>query len=333
MVTSEVIVDEQRCLGCGYCVQFCPRDCLKMTKDKISRQGYYQPTLTNPGECSRCGVCVWMCPHWAIEVNFCFEDKDKAVIKEKVAGPPRLALEPPFAECPGCQHPTVGRIIAEVLDELGVGDKAIALDGIPCAISSAFGTDFGRKLTYDESAPNLATAIKRSSSDAVVLAVQGYWGLADFSFDVNSFIGALIRGEKFTMILCNMPYYGPKDGRPVPATELVEGRLEPATRINTPEGQKLIVGGYPLHIAELVSMFKGVAYSARGAITSVKDYQLTKSYIRTALQKQIDNVGFSFVEVLCVCCDPTYSAPVDCLKWVKEKMVIEFPLGEFRNVG
>lgn len=333
MVTSEVVINEQRCLGCGYCVQFCPRHCLEMTKDKISRRGYYQPTLTKPEQCNRCGVCVWMCPHWAIEVNPYSKDKSKIAIKEKVIGPPRLALAPPLAGCPGCQHPVVGRIIAEVLDELGVGNRAVALEAIPCAISSAFGTDFGRKLTHDESASDLATIIKRTSPDDIVLAVQGYWGLADFSLDINSFIGALIRGEKFTMILCNMPYYGPRDGRPVPVTEPIEGRLEPATRINTPEGQKLITGGYPLRVAELVATFEGVAYSARGTITSVKDYQRTKSYIKNAVQKQIDNAGFSFVEVLCVCCDITYSSPVDCLKWIGERMVTEFPLGEFKDVG
>jgi 2-oxoglutarate ferredoxin oxidoreductase subunit beta len=244
-----------------------------------------------------------------------------------------LAVEPPFAGCVGCQHPTVGRIIAEVLDELGIGHRAVLIDGIPCSISSAFGPDVGYKLNLDESAPDVATDLKRNSPDDIVVCVQGQWGLADFSFDVNAFTGALIRGEKFTTILCNMAFWGPKEGRPVPVTEAIEGRLEPATRFDTPEGQKLVKGGYPLHIAELAAMQKGVAYSARGAITSMKDYQLIKSYIRIALQKQMNNAGFSYVEVLCACTDTVYSAPVDCLKWVQEKMTTEFPLGEFKNTG
>lgn len=332
MMTSEVIIDERRCFGCGYCVEFCPQGCLERKGDKISYLGYVVPELTKAEECNRCGICARMCPRWAIEVNLCFEDQDKRVARERVAGPPRLAMDPPLAECPGCQHPTVGRIIIEAIDEIGIGSKVIALDGIPCSISSAFGMDFGQKVAYDENASDLATTIKRASPDGPVVAVQGYWGFSDFSFNVNSLIGALIRGERFTVILCNTPFYGPKEGRPVPITEPIEGRLEPVTRITTPEGQKIIAGGYPLHIAELVATFKGVAYSARGAITSPKDYQLTKSYIRTALQKQIGNGGFSFVEVLCTCCDPTYSAPVACLKWIKEKMITEFPLGEFKNL-
>jgi 2-oxoglutarate ferredoxin oxidoreductase subunit beta len=222
-------------------------------------------------------------------------------------------------------------MVAEVLDELGVGDKAVVLEAIPCAISTAFGMDFGRKLTLDERSPDLATDIKRASPDAVVLAVQGYWGLSDFNFDIGSFIGALIRGEKFTMILSNMPYYAPKYGRPAPVAEPAEGRLEPTTRINTPDGQKLITGGHPLHIAELAATFPGVAYSARGALTSVKDYQRTKGYIKNAIQKQMAGGGFSYVEVVTVCGDLTYSDPVDCLQWVSEKMVVEFPLGEFKT--
>jgi len=331
VANCEIVIDEQRCQGCGYCVEFCPLNCLEISKEKISQKGYYQPVVIKPEKCNACGACIWMCPHWAIEVHSYFQDTDKDVTGETVTGPPRLALEPPLANCPGCQHPTVGRMAAEVLDELGVGDRAVVFDAIPCNISTAFGMDFGRKLTLDESAPDLATDIRRSSPEAIVLAVQGYWGLADFSFDIGSLIGALIRGEHFTMILCNMPYYAPKYGRPSPLNEPAEGRLEPATIINTPEGQKLITGGQPLHIAELAATFAGTSYSARGAVTSVKDYQLTKDYIKNAVQRQLDGGGFSLVEVITVCGDLTYSDPVDCLKRVRDKMVIEFPLGEFKN--
>jgi 2-oxoglutarate ferredoxin oxidoreductase subunit beta len=325
VANCEIVIDEQRCQGCGYCVEFCPLNCLEISKDKISRKGHYQPVVIKPEQCNACGACVWMCPHWAIEV------KSPAENKVATIGPPRLALEPPLASCPGCQHPTIGRMAAEVLDELGIGDRAVVLDAIPCNISTAFGMDFGRKLTIDDKAPDLATDIRRSSPEAIVLAVQGYWGLADFSFDIGSLIGALIRGENFTMILCNMPYYAPKYGRPSPLNEPAEGRLEPATIINTPDGQKLITGGQPLHIAELAATFAGTSYSARGAVTSVKDYQLTKGYIKNAVQRQLDGGGFSLVEVITVCGDLTYSDPVDCLKWVSEKMVTEFPLGEFKN--
>lgn len=333
MIENEVIIDEQRCFGCGYCVTFCPHGCLEISKDKVSWRGHYQAVLNRPEKCNGCGFCVWMCPHWAIKVNSCVEDKDKGVIKECIAGPPLLASEPPVAGCPGCQHPTLGRIIAEVLDETGIGADARVFEAIPCATSSVFGMDFGTKLTLDERSTDFATYEKRSSPGSVVLAIQGYWGLADFSFDIGSFVGALIRGENFTMILCNMPFYSPKYGRPAPATEPAEGVLEPATTINSPVGKRLLMGGDPLHVAELAATFRGVRYCARGSLSSVKGYQRTKGYIKNALQNQIDGIGFSLVEVITVCGDLTYTDPVDSLEWIREKMTFAFPLGEFKNTG
>jgi 2-oxoglutarate ferredoxin oxidoreductase subunit beta len=333
MKRTEVMIDELLCFGCGYCVEFCPQGCLERKGDKISPLGYAVPEFGKAERCNACGACASMCPRWAIEVYSYSEDRDKGILKKRVAGPPRVGMNIPLGGCPGCQHPTVGRTIIEVIDEIGIGDKVIALDGIPCSISSAFGMNFGQKIAYDENASDFATAIKRASPDRIVITVQGYWGLSDFSFNISSLINAMIRGEKFTIILCNTPFYGPKEGRPVPINEPIEGRLEPVTRVMTPEGQKIISGGYPLHIAELVATFKGVAYSARGALTSPGNYQLTKGYIRAAFQKQMNHEGLSFVEILCTCCDSSYSQPVHCLKWVSEKMTKEFPLGEFSSMA
>lgn len=324
---TEVTIDEGRCNGCGYCTHFCPAKCLDWGLDRISRLGYPVPTLAKPEKCTACGACERMCPRWAVEVIPYFEE-DETVVKEKVAG---STIDPPLSGCPGCQHPTVGRIILEAIDEIGLGDDVIALDGIPCTISSAFGMNFGRKLIYDEAAPDLATLIKRVSPDVPVIAVQGYWGLSDFSLDISALIGALIRGENITIAMCNMPFYGPKDGRPAPVNEPAEGLMDPITRISSPEGEKLMVGGYPLRMAELIASFDGVAYSARGDISSMKAYQRTKNYVKKALQKQLNSPGLSFVEILCVCSDPTYSSPVESLRWVEDKMTTQFPLGEFKE--
>jgi 2-oxoglutarate/2-oxoacid ferredoxin oxidoreductase subunit beta len=328
MKRGEVTIDDRRCFGCGYCVEFCPRGCLERNLDRVSLQGHAVPVFAKPEKCTACKTCARICPRWAIEVTGCPSGEEQGIAREKVAS---LQIDAPLSGCPGCQHPTVGRIVAEAAADLGLTEKIIALDAIPCAISSAFGMNYGRSLAYEEKGPDAATVVKRSSPDSAVVVVQGYWGLSDFSLDLNSLAGALIRGEKITVIMCNMPFYGPKDGRPVPVTEAVEGRLEPATRITAEAGQKLMVGGYPLHVAELAATFRGVAYSARGAITSLKEYESTKSYVKTAFRKQMDNEGLTLVEVLCVCSDPAYSAPVESLRWVRDRMILEFPLGEYKN--
>lgn len=322
MVTSEVIIDGKRCRGCVYCVEFCPRGCLEMSEDKISQFGYAMPMLTNPEQCNTCGLCVQMCPHWAIEVNLVIEAQGEAVMREKVAGPPRLALTPPLANCSGCQRPTVGRIIAEVLDELGIDGETIAIDAISCGSSSAFGMDFGHVLGPYERPADIAIATKRAHPDAMVFVVQdsGNYSITG----IDSFINALTCAENVTIISCNGPDYGPwpKGWHIAPIN----------IWLNNPEGRELVAGKYPLHIAELAATFRGVAYSARAALTSPHDYQYAKSYIKTALQKQIDGAGLNYVEVLCACFPLTYEAPMDCLKWIRENMITEFPLGEFKNV-
>lgn len=291
-----------------------------MPGDRFSLLRFPMPVFAFPEQCNTCGYCAMMCPHWAVEVFLSANLPGSPPVREMVAGPPRLAPSPPLANCPGCQHPTVGRIIAELLDELGVADRVLAIDAVGCATSSAFGMDFGRKLNIYERPLDVATLLKRDNPQALVFSVQGDGDC--LALTAESLIGALIRADKLTVIMCNRANYG-----------VGTGQLPPATYISTPTGQELMVGGYPVHAAELAATFKGVAYSARGSLTSPNEYQRTKMYIRAALQKQLENIGLSFVEVLTACCPEWRLAPVDYLKWVKEEMTAEFPLGEFKNVN
>ena len=73
MVKAEVVIDESRCLGCGFCEKLCPRGCLEIRGDKFNSQGLLLPTFSRPDECIACGICVWMCPHFALEVYQCLE--------------------------------------------------------------------------------------------------------------------------------------------------------------------------------------------------------------------------------------------------------------------
>ena len=90
--------------------------------------------------------------------------------------------------------------------------------------------------------------------------------------------------------------------------------------------------GYPVHVPELLATMKGVAYCARGSVHTPARFQQTKKYLKTAFQKQMDGVGLSFVEVLSACPPDWHLKPIDCLNWIEEKVMAEYPLGEFKNV-
>ena len=318
VITSEVTIDEQRCKGCGYCVQLCPRECLEIPGDKRNRYGYKVVVFTNAERCNTCGLCYQMCPHWAIDVSLGIETEGKVVTREEVIGTPELASHPPLANCSWCQHALVGRIVAEVLDELGVNGRAVPIEAFNCDSSSAFGMHLSRIVNRYERPCDVATLTKRTTPDAIVFLVLDAQDIATMA---DTFISALIRGEKFTMIMCTDVDCAPSH------------RHVPATLIAADEKREVTLYGYPVLAAELVATFRGVAYSARSAVISADTYQRTKSYIRTAFQKQIDNVGFSFVELLTVCAGfESELTAVDCLKQVSDRMA-EWPLGEFKNVN
>ncbi|MDD5701244.1 MAG: 4Fe-4S dicluster domain-containing protein [Dehalococcoidales bacterium] len=326
MKQAEIIIDKGLCQGCGYCVRFCNQNCLQFSKDKYNSRGFAIVEAVAPEKCKGCGICVQMCPHWAIQVSVTSDDS-----KSVITGPPHLAQQPPMIGCAGCQHPTVGRILAEVIYELKYAGRAQVLEGLPCSISSALGMDFGTKAAPDEKVLDMAAAARLDYPSDIVVAIAGYWGQSDFSFDFGGFIKTLMRGQNLTIILCNTSFYGPRDQRPAPDDEPVEGQLEPITLIDAPTGRRLFRGGHPVHLAELAASFQGVCYSARGVLTSPKEYQVTKDYIRKACRKQADGKGLSFVEVLCTCNDGVYASPLDCLRWIDEQMTAHFPPIVFKD--
>jgi 2-oxoglutarate ferredoxin oxidoreductase subunit beta len=246
-----------------------------------------------------------------------------AVGKVKVVGAGHV-LWMPVPGCPGCQAGSVGRIIADVLEEMGLDGKAILSDGIGCHSGVAV-LNLDVVQGSHGGAPDMATAVKRLSPDSFVFTVQGDGDC--IAIGAGSFIGALTRGEMITIIMVNNANYGTTGGQMAPTT------LMGQKTTTTPSGRDAASGGgYPVRVAELAATFRSVAYSARGALTTPANYQRTKKYIKTAFQKQVDHAGLGFVEVLAACPPNWHLSPVESLKWIEEKMIAEFPLGEFKNV-
>jgi len=254
-------------------------------------------------------------------------EEGRVVTKQMVAGRPRLLVRQTagFVYCPGCHQPLAARTIAEVLEELGMGDRTIGVFDIGCNSFLLGLLDIDAILTPHGRPPDMATAVKRVHPDNIVFTVQGDGGL--LSIGADPLLGALTRAEKITIIMLNNAVYGTTGGQMAP-TSLVGQKTT-----TTPQGRDMTQTGFPAHAAEMIATFKGAAYSARGAFNTPANYQRTRRYIKTAFQKQMNKVGLSFVEVLCACPANWRLSPTESLNWIEEKMIPEFPLGEFKNVA
>ena len=224
--------------------------------------------------------------------------------------------------CPGCGHGTVHRLIAEIVDELAIREKVIGVAPVGCAVIAYDYWRFDCSEAAHGRALAVATAIKRVRPQNIVFTYQGDGDLA--AIGGNETIHAASRGENLTVVFINNAIYGMTGGQMAPTTLIGQ---KSAT---TPYGRNAELQGYPLKISEMLALLPGVKYIERTSLDSVQGIIKTKAAIKQAFSNQIENKGFSLVEVLSPC--PTYWAmsPQDSLKWIKEVMSKEFPLGRIK---
>lgn len=243
--------------------------------------------------------------------------------REVISGTPRLWL-PDWGviHCSGCGYPILQRLICEVMEEMELAGRAIACEGAICG-------GFGQFLDIDlhqgahGRSADVATAIKRLLPQAFVLSVQGDGDC--IAIGTESLIHAATRGERITVIMANNGGYGMTGGQMAPTTLLGQ------VTATTPRGRDAHLHGFPIHVPELLTSLEGVAYSARSAVVSPATFMRTKKYLRAAFQKQLDSAGFGFVEVLSPCPTNWHTTPIESLRWIEEKVIPLFPLGEFKN--
>lgn len=245
--------------------------------------------------------------------------------KGKIVGRPSLRTMAPSTYCPGCHYGIITRVICESLEELGIAGRAIGLAGVGCSYGSKpLHIDVDWISCPHGRAPAMATAIKRIHPDAIVFTAQGDGDLG--AIGLGAFMSALLRGEKLTTIFLNNAGYGQTGGQMAPTTIM-------GMRTTTTSEGRNETHGYPLHAAELAASMKGVAYSARVSVNTPANFQRAKKAVRTAFQKQIDRTGYGFVEFLSACPSVWGLSPVDCLTFIAENMIAEYPLGEFQNLN
>jgi 2-oxoglutarate ferredoxin oxidoreductase subunit beta len=225
--------------------------------------------------------------------------------------------------CPGCTHGTIHRLVAEVIDELGIRGRTVMVAPVGCAVFSYeyFNLD-GCEAAHGR-APAMATGLKRVMPDRVVFTYQGDGDLA--SIGTNEIVHAAARGEQITVIFVNNGVYGMTGGQMAP-TSLI-GQVTSSS----PAGRNPLTQGHPIHIPEMLATLPGVAYAARYSVHSVTDIRKAKKAIRRAFQTQLDGLGLSIVEILSTCPTNWRMDPSKALDFIEEKMLPVFPLGDYKG--
>jgi 2-oxoglutarate ferredoxin oxidoreductase subunit beta len=244
--------------------------------------------------------------------------------KVKVCATPKLRSFVPILHCPGCHYGIIIRLLCENIEELGIEDRTILLCGVGCSFLWPVAFNLDCAACPHGRAPAMATALKRIHPDTILITCQGDGDLG--AIGLGCFMNALSRGEKLTTIFLNNAGYGMTGGQMAPTTLLGQ------VTTTTPGGRDPRTSGYPLHVAELAAVMKGVAYSARVSVHTPANYQRAKKAVKVAVQKQIDGIGYGFVEFLSACPASWRMTPRECLAFIDERMIAEYPLGEFKNV-
>ncbi len=227
--------------------------------------------------------------------------------------------------CAGCGHGLANKLIAEVIDELGIRERTITIAPVGCAVLMYFYLKTDSTEAAHGRAPAVATGIKRCQPDSIVISYQGDGDLG--AIGLAETIHTANRGENITVIFVNNTVYGMTGGQMAPTT------LAGQHTVTSPLGRDMQTMGTPLQICELLNTLEKPYYIERVALDGVKGVRNTKKAIKTALDAQIHNKGYTFVEILSPC--PTYQrcSPLKALDFVRDKMVAQYPVRVFRKEG
>jgi len=241
---------------------------------------------------------------------------------EKVFGRPRSLLEVRTHYCPGCGHGIIHRLLAEVIDELGIREKTVGVAPVGCSVLIYDYIDCDMYEAAHGRAPAIATGCKRVHPELTVFTYQGDGDLA--AIGTAEVVHAAARGEQITTIFVNNAVYGMTGGQMAPTT------LVGQKTTTSPLGRTAEHEGYPIKMSELLATLNGAAYIARVSVHTPKNILQAKKAIKKAFETQIKGLGYSLVEVLSQCPTIWGLSPKEALNWVEKEMIPYYPLGEFK---
>lgn len=239
-----------------------------------------------------------------------------------VVGYPDALASTPTHYCPGCTHGIAHRLVAEVIDELGIAADTIGVASVGCSVFAYnyFDVDFAQ--APHGRAPAMATGLKRTSPGKIVFTYQGDGDLA--SIGSAEILHAAARGENITVVFINNAIYGMTGGQMAPTT------LPGQRTTSSPLGRDVASQGYPLRMSELLAQVDGSAFIARRSLHDVVNIRRAKKSIRKAFEVQQQGLGFAMVELLSSCPTNWGLSAQDALDFIRDELVPAYPLGEFK---
>ena len=237
---------------------------------------------------------------------------------------PEALKENTFHYCPGCGHSIIHRLVAEVIDELGIRERTVGVPPAGCAVLAYNYIDVDMAEAPHGRAVAVATGIKRARPEIIVFTYQGDGDIA--AIGTAETIHAANRGERLTVIFVNNGVYGMTGGQMAPTTLLGQSTT------TTPGGRIPLRDGFPLDLSQMLAVASGSVYIERTAVTSPKNIIKTKKAIKKAFQVQMDDLGFALVEVLSPCPTNWKLSPVDACRRVEKEVVKNYPLKMIKDV-
>ncbi|MBQ2931683.1 MAG: 2-oxoglutarate oxidoreductase [Clostridia bacterium] len=237
---------------------------------------------------------------------------------------PKALADVQLHYCPGCTHGIVHRLVAEVIDELGIEGRTIGIAPVGCSVMAYNYFNCDMIEAAHGRAPAVATGVKRSDPENnIVFTYQGDGDLA--SIGMAETVHAAARNENITIIFINNAIYGMTGGQMAPTS------LPGQVTQTSPYGRDTDHCGFPIRVCEMLSTLEGPEYLERVTVNNVKAVKNAKKAIKKAFQNQLDGKGFSLVEVVSTCPTNWGMTPKKALEWIDEKMLPYYPLGVYKD--
>ena len=225
--------------------------------------------------------------------------------------------------CPGCGHGIVHKLLAKAIDELGVQDRMVLISPVGCSVFAYYYFDTGNVQVAHGRAPAVATGVKRSRPDSIVVAYQGDGDLA--AIGTAEIVHAANRGEPILVVFVNNGIYGMTGGQMAPTTPLGKKTT------TSPMGRNQWNEGSPIHVCELLNSLEAPVFIERVALGNNKQIMHAAKVLKRALEIQTLGLGFSFVEVLSPCPTIWKMNPVEAQHFVQDEMASVFAPANYRD--